>query len=102
MRSMMRRFNDILVETIDEVLRDTLEDEKAEIILKYFKDTSSKKVDEKLQIFTDALPKILGAGSVIIEDLILETLYSKFQLELKRKKDYTFAEYIMELRSNGI
>ena len=99
---MMRRFNDILVETIDEVLRDTLEDEKAEIILKYFKGTSSKKVDEKLQFSADALPKILAAGSVIIEDLILETLYSKFQLELKRKKDYTFAEYIMELRSNGI
>ena len=93
----MRRFNDILIETIDEVARNALGDEKAEIILKYFKDASSKNLDDILKIFAYALPKILGVGSVIIEDLILETLYSKFELEFKRKKGCTFAEHIMML-----
>jgi len=85
------------VETIDEVVRNVFDDKTAHIILKSFKDSSSEKLDERLQIFTDTLSKILGVGSIIIQDLILESLYSKFGLELQRKKDYTFEEYILEL-----
>ena len=85
------------METIDEVLRNVFDDKTAEIILKSFKDSSSEKLDERLQIFTDTLSNILGVGSIIIQDLILESLHSKFGLELHRKKDYTFAEYTLEL-----
>ena len=85
------------METIDEVIRNVFDDKTAEIILESYKDSSSEKLDERLQMFTDTLSKILGVGSIIIQDLILESLYSKFGLELQRKKDYTFAEYILEL-----
>lgn len=85
------------METIDEVVRNVFDDRTAEIILESYKDSSSEKMGERIQIFTDTLSKILGVGSIIIQDLILESLYSKFGLELQRKKDYTFAEYILEL-----
>ena len=85
------------METIDEVVRNVFDDKTAEMILESYKDSSSEKLDERLQMFTDTLSKILGVGSIIIQDLILESLYSKFGLELQRKKDYTFAEYILEL-----
>jgi hypothetical protein len=44
------------------------------------------------------LPKVLGSGSIIIEDLILETLYSKYNLDIVWKKDYRFADYLTNLR----
>ena len=91
----MQRFNDVLVETIDEIIRNVFEDEIAKIIFRYLKTGSP--LDKKVQIFSDVLPKILGEGHIIIEDLILETLYSKYKLELKWKKDYSFTDYIMDL-----
>jgi len=87
------------METINEVIRNVFEGETAEIILQCLKEKENdpKKIEERVQTFTDALPKILGVGAIIIEDLILETLYSKYGLELVRKKDYTFTYYVNEL-----
>ena len=57
----------------------------------------SKTLDEKLRILEGVLPKILEEGYVIIEDLILETLYSKYGLNSVFEKD-KFTDYIIELR----
>lgn len=94
----MPSFNDTVMETIEEVMREVLKDDKAEIIIQYLDESSSKMLDERIEIFADALPKILNVGHVIIEDLILETLYSKYELDLVWKSDYKFTDYIMELR----
>lgn len=94
----MRGFDDVLTKTINEVIRNVFEDETAKIIFEYLNESNSKNLDEKVRVFTNALPKILGVGSVIIEDLILETLYSKYGSELKWRKGYRFADYIIELR----
>ena len=88
------------IDAVDEVVRNVFKDETAKVILKSLENPSSGTLPERLQIFTDALPKILGVGSVIIEDLILETLHSKLNLEFQWKKDYTFREYVMELANN--
>lgn len=95
---MMPSFNDTIMETIEEVMRDVLDDDKAEIIIQYLDKSSSKMLDERIEIFADALPKILDVGHIIIEDLILETLYSKYGLDLVRNSDHKFTDYIMELR----
>jgi len=97
MRQRSISFDGLLTETITEVVRNVFDDEIAEIILKYLKENTSGRLDEKVKIFADALPKILGVGSVIIEDLILETLYCKCALELQWKKGYKFTDYIMVL-----
>ena len=98
---MMPSFDDTVVETIEEIIRNVFEDnETAELILHCLNSNTDKPLDERLQIFTAALPKILGLGYVIIEDLILETLYSKYGLTSVFKKD-NFASYIKELSKHN-
>lgn len=92
-------FKDTVRQTIEEIIRNVFEDdETAETIFQYLNKISTNAPDNDAQIFTDALPKIFGSGSIIIEDLILETLYSKYELDIVWKKDYTFADYVMELK----
>jgi len=95
----MQRFNDALAEAIGEVIRNVFGDETAENILKYFDASSSRNLGERLRIFEDALRRILGVGSTVIEDLILETLHSKFGPQLGPGKGCGFAECIMELKA---
>ena len=95
----MQKFNDALAEAMGEVVRNVFGDETAGNILKYFDDSSSKNLGERLRIFEDALQRILGAGSIIIEDLILEALHSKFGLQPDPEKGCGFAECIVELRA---
>ena len=95
---MIPTFDDVVVQTIDEVVRNVFEDEIAETIFRYSRRSIPGKVDDKVQAFADSLPKVLGTGSVIIEDLILETLCSRLGFELEWKKDYRFPDYIAELK----
>jgi hypothetical protein len=95
----MLSFEDTVNQTIKQIIRNVFEDEKVvESIFQYFQKASSNVMDENAQILTDVLPKILGSGAVIVEDLILETLYSKYNLDIVWKKDYRFADYLNELR----
>jgi hypothetical protein len=95
----MLSFEDTVKQTIKEIIRNLFEDDEVvESIFQYFNQTSSNENDENAQILTDTLPKILGSGSIIIEDLILETLYSKYNLDIVWKKDYRFADYLTDLR----
>ena len=96
---MIQKFNDALAEGIDEVIRNVFGYETAENILRCLNDSNSRDLDERLQIFADALHRILGAGAPIIEDLILKTLQTKLGVQLDREKDYGFAKCIMELKA---
>jgi hypothetical protein len=92
-------FKDTVRQTIEEIIRNVFEDdETAETIFQYLNKIGTNTPDSDARIITDALPKIFGSGSVIIEDLILETLYAKYNLDLVWKKDYTFADYVLELK----
>jgi len=95
----MLRFEDTVKQTIQEIIRNVFEDvETAETIFQYLTKISTNTPDNDAQIITNALPKIFGSGAIIIEDLILETLYSKYDVDIVWKKDYTFADYVMELK----
>ena len=98
MRRKTSRFDEVFEETVDEVIKNVFEDKAAKTILVYFNESNSQEFEQKVRALTGSLPKILGAGSVIIEDLILEALYLKYGLELRRRKGYGFRNYIMELR----
>ncbi|MEM2092415.1 MAG: hypothetical protein QXR59_03935 [Candidatus Bathyarchaeia archaeon] len=63
---------------------------------KYFLDLDE--ISERPQIFSEALRRIIGVGSIIIEDLIIENLYIKMGLEFKLRKGYNFADYINEIK----
>jgi len=94
--------DDLLLETIGDVLRQVFGENSAKIILRNMKKSYSLKWEEipkRAQVFSDALRNLLGSGGVIIEDLILETLYSKLELKFEWKKGYRFSDYIKELRN---
>lgn len=98
----VRSFDDLLLETIDEVLKEVFGDESAKIILQHVKKSGSLKWEENpksAEVFVDALRKILGAGSVPVENLILKSLYSKLELKFEKKEGYRFPDYAKELRS---
>jgi hypothetical protein len=95
----MLSFEDTVKQTIKDIIRNVFEDDEVvESIFQYFNKTRSNAMEEHAHILTDALPTILGSGSIIIEDLILETLYSKYNLDIVWKKDYRFADYLTDLR----
>ena len=94
----MLSFEDTVKQTIKETIKNVFEDEEVvESLFQYFHKASSNAIDE-IQVLTDSLTKILGPGSIIIEDLILETLYSKYNLDFEWKKEYRFADYFIELK----
>lgn len=63
---------------------------------RYFADL--EEISQNPQAFSEALRRIVGAGSVIIEDLIIENLYTRVGLEFRWKKGYSFADYINEIK----
>jgi hypothetical protein len=91
-------FDVLFTETISEILRNVFEDETSKIIMDYLeKNSLEKNAYEKAKALADILPKILGVGSAIIEDLAIETLHTKCGLVLERKKDFKFADYVANL-----
>ena len=94
----IKSFDDTFTETIGEVLKNIFEDDTSNIIMDYLeKNSAGKHINEKAQIFSKIIPKILGVGSVIIEDLIIETLSSKYGLSLQKKNGYTFIDYVTDI-----
>ncbi len=98
----MRSFDDLLLETIGDVLKQVFGEESAKIILQHVEKTDCLKWEEipkSAEIFADALRKVLGAGSVPVENLILKSLYSKLELKFEENEGYGFSDYIKRLRS---
>lgn len=93
----MPKLEKLILEIVNEVIGNVFDDEIADMLLSYLDEHDNLSIDERLRLFDEILPKILGSGAVIIEDLILETLYSKMGIRLKgREKD--FVESINDLR----
>ena len=93
--------NKIISEVAEEVMLNIFGRKALDNILramreKYFLDL--EEMPERPEVFSEALHRIIGLGSVIIEDLIVENLYAKMGLEFRWKKSYTFPDYIKEIR----
>ncbi len=58
-------------------------------------------IPEKSEAFSTALKDILGKGAQIIEDLIVENLYSSYGRELQWRKEFSFSDYLLSLSLNG-
>ena len=56
-----------------------------------------KDIPKRPQVFSKALLSLFGEGAEIIEDLILEKLYSDYKMDLKWKDSYKFSNYIDDL-----
>ena len=91
---------DLILQTIDTVLRKVLGDGSANIIIIYAKKSDPSKWEEdpeKVKIFLDVLRNLIGLSSRIIENLILKALHSKLNLNFEEKENYDFWDYIKDL-----
>lgn len=96
-----RSFDDLLRETIDDVLKQVFGAEPAKIILQHVRKSGSLEGAENLrsaEVFAGALREVLGAGVGPVENLILKSLCSTLELEFERKEGYGFPDHVKELR----
>lgn len=89
-----------VLDTVKTVLIQIFEDESVKTIFRTLKERHGlevKDIPKRPQVFSQALLSLFGKGAMIIEDLILEKLYSDFKMALKWKESYKFSNYIEDL-----
>jgi len=92
---------ELINRTVEEVMLNIFGKRTLERILRIMREKYSLKIDEvseKPQVFSEALRRIIGGNSIIVEDLIVESLYIKIGLKSRWKKNYRFPDYIMEIK----
>ena len=97
--------DDLILEIVENVLTEIFGIASTKVMLQTIKKRYHLEVQEIPQeprVFSHALRSILGKNHAVIEDLILENLCLKLELKLKVKKDYTFSDYIMDLRFESL
>ena len=100
----LTRFDEYLLEVINDVLAQILGETAAKFIIEFAvfktlkKDETRISFGEDAKTFVNTLQGILGTGSMPIEKMIIEQLYSKLNIEFKEKSNYTFSDYIKELK----
>ena len=89
--------NDVVLKTIQNILLNVFGERSFKRILRIMREKYMlewQEIPEKSQTFSSALEDILGRGSVIIEDLILENLYMSCGKELVWKEELSFSDYV--------
>ena len=86
--------------TIKAVLIEIFKDESMETTFGILKERYGLEVEDipkRPQVFSQLLLSLFGKGAAIIEDLILEKLYTDLKVDLKWKENYKFGNYIEDL-----
>lgn len=99
------KLDELILEIVENVLTEIFGIASTKVMLQTIKKRYHLEVQEIPQeprVFSHALRSILGKNHTVIEDLILENLCLKLELKLKVKKDYTFSDYIMDLRFESL
>ena len=103
----LTRFDERLLEVINDVLVQVLGETAANFIIEFAVFKTLKKDETRIsfggdaKIFADALQGILEAGSVPIERVIVEQLCSKLGVKFEEKTGFTFSDYIKELKKKS-
>ncbi|MBS7648113.1 hypothetical protein KEJ17_00480 [Candidatus Bathyarchaeota archaeon] len=95
--------NRIISEVVEEVMLSIFGRRGFESILRVMKEKYNLDLDgipSNPQVFSKALREIIGVGSIIVEDLIVENLYMKVGLELRWRKGYRFPDYINDIKNS--
>jgi type III secretory pathway component EscV len=99
------KFDVLFLEIVENVLTEIFGVTSTRKMLQTMKKRYNLEVQEIPQepgLFSHALRRILGKNHTVIEDIILENLCLKLKLKLKMKKDYTFSDYILDLRFESL
>lgn len=80
----IKKFEKLLVKSIDNGLKDTFGEIATEVIYKHLERNHSLKPEEipkKLEVFIESLEKFFSSGATVVEGLVLEKLCSNLGLE---------------------
>ena len=100
-----KRLDELLVNVVDETLKQIFKETGAKVIYDYFENNSHLKreeIAEKPEVFSFGLQRLLGSAAPVIEKLILKNLYSRLGLNFSERKGYEFSDYVKELRKGAI
>jgi len=100
MHKALGRPEGLILKTIEEVLINIFGKKTFNKILFIMKSNYAlewKEIPKRSKDFSVALHQILGTGSIIVEDLIIESLYNNLGMELPQRKDASFSDYIDHL-----
>jgi len=95
------RFSDLLLNTVDETLKEVFKEAGAEVIYNFLGNKCHLKREEigkKHEDFSAGLERLLGSATPMIEKLVLKNLCSTLRLEYEEKDGYGFSDYLKELR----
>jgi hypothetical protein len=84
------------MDAVDEALKVLSESGRQMLFFHLEKSYSIKRheIPEKPEAFAAGLKKIFGAGSLVLEKLIVKNLYSQLGLKFEDKRDYTIADFL--------
>lgn len=94
-------FDYALLAAINELLTDIFSEKSVKNIYSTMERVYSLKredIPDNIQLFESSLESIIGSGHTIIEDLLLEKMYSANGLDYEYKKGYELEDYISELK----
>jgi len=95
-------FKKILLQTIDENLKQIFQETATHIIYQFLENNYSLKreeIPEKLETFMEGLQEFFRSGAHVIEQSILKELYSNLGLEYKSREGCRFLDYIDDLEN---
>jgi len=94
------KFKCLLVKAVDESLSCLGDSAKCSIYfhLEYSFGIKKDEIPKKPEIFAEKLEALLKDGSCFIERLIIKRLYEGVGLEFEYKENYSFSDYINEVR----
>jgi len=98
-------FDKLLLETIDDVLKECLGDANAKIIYNFLEQRSCAmpEIPQKLDVFSEELKMLLGSGGIlgsgaILEETILEVLCHRIGVAPNVKAPVKFADCVRKLK----
>jgi len=97
---MYKKFDKILLDVVDQGIREVFEETAVQFIYNYLERNSSLRredIPEKIDIFVEGLEEMLGSGAKVIEKLILKNLYSHLGINYQEMEGYRFSDYIREI-----
>jgi hypothetical protein len=95
-----KEFEELFIEAVDEALKTLGENGRQTVFFLLEKSYSLKRqeIPRKPETFAAELEKIFGAGALVLQKLVLESLYPKLGLKYEDKRDYTFADYLNKVK----
>jgi hypothetical protein len=81
--------NEIFIETATKIIYQHLE-------MNY--QLKPENVAENVDTFKEGLEKFLSTGALAREGIIVKRLYRRFKIKYETRKDWTFADYIEDLK----